>query len=118
MKVITVELNKIQDMKVTYISVVLTLFFFNSTSSFAQDIKEGAHPNIVVLSEEGKEDKRIYSLPCTSDYIIKREDDYLELLSGEDKEVDISGLVPGVYFIYYTNLDGMKMLDKFTIDWN
>lgn len=105
-------------MKTNTIFAVLIAFSFHFSSTFAQEVKTTIHPNITILSEEGKEDKRIYQLPCNSPYSIKREGDTLELLKGEGREVDISSLAPGVYYILFTNPDETKTLDKFSIDWN
>lgn len=99
-------------MKATF----LLMFLLNITPSFAQEIKNTSHPNISILSENGKVDQRIYHLPCESIYKITRQADGVELLAGSGVEVNISGLVPGVYFIYYTNLKGQDVLDRFSID--
>ena len=95
---------------------ILSGFILCSSSSFAQEIKKTKHPNITITVEEGKDNQRIYHLPSHCTYTVMRDYDRMKLLEGDGEIVDITGLVPGVYFVDYIDDSGNRMIDRFTVD--
>lgn len=99
--------------------ILVSLFALTTSLSFAQSSTvQTSHPRITITEEEGKEDLRIYNFPYDADYRFIRVEDNMNILEGKGRSADISGLVPGEYFVRYKDETGNGTIDRFTIQWD